>query len=345
MIRVQKQLNTIDGASLMSQTLAPTNFIVDSLISQGLHVLGGASKAGKSWLALWLSVTIAQGSDVWGMKVKQGTTLYLALEDSTLRIQNRLFDITDDAPENVHFGTESLRLDNGLETQIESFLSMHPDTVLIIIDTLQMIRGMNYDSTYANDYRDLSVLKRIADRYGIAILLIHHLRKAPDEDVFNTISGTTGIMGAADTCFVLTQSERGGKKATLFCIGRDIEYRQIELERDENNVWQMISDSYEKPEILGGQITVLLSTLMRNEKRIIGTPTEVAEKIDPAGAHGITPRKVSKLLAQNVDTFQKIGITFDFRRSNGKRIIEITSADSAVNHGAERIDPIGTVSS
>ena len=92
------KLNTIDGAFLMSQPLRPPNFVVDTLLSQGLHILAGSPKVGKSWLALWLAVTVAKGESIWGMGVKQGTTLYLCLEDSTLRIQNRLFEITEDAP-------------------------------------------------------------------------------------------------------------------------------------------------------------------------------------------------------------------------------------------------------
>ena len=159
----------------MSLPLKPLNFVVDTLLSQGLHILAGSPKVGKSWLALWLSVMVAKGESVWGMPVKQGTTLYLCLEDSTLRIQNRLFEITEDAPANVHFTTQSDILGKGLEEQLRTFLAEHPDTVLVIIDTLQMIRGSNYDNTYANDYRDLSALKRIADAHGIAILLIHHL--------------------------------------------------------------------------------------------------------------------------------------------------------------------------
>ena len=109
------------------------------------------------------------GEPVWGMQVKQGTTLYLCLEDSQLRIQNRLFNVTEDAPPNVHFCTESHMLGDGLVEQLEQFLGEHPDTSLIIIDTLQMIRGTAYDNTYANDYRDLSVLKHLADTHGIAI--------------------------------------------------------------------------------------------------------------------------------------------------------------------------------
>ena len=97
-MKKENRLLTIDGETLMSQPLTPLNFVVDTLLSQGLHILAGSPKVGKSWLALWLAVTVAKGDPVWGMGVKQGTTLYLCLEDSTLRIQNRLFEITEDAP-------------------------------------------------------------------------------------------------------------------------------------------------------------------------------------------------------------------------------------------------------
>ena len=140
-MKKENRLLTIDGETLMSQPLTPLNFVVDTLLSQGLHILAGSPKVGKSWLALWLAVTVAKGDPVWGMGVKQGTTLYLCLEDSTLRIQNRLFEITDDAPASVHFTTNSNTLGKGLEEQLRAFLAEHPDTVLVIIDTLQMIRG------------------------------------------------------------------------------------------------------------------------------------------------------------------------------------------------------------
>ena len=140
-LKKENRLLTIDGETLMSQPLTPLNFVVDTLLSQGLHILAGSPKVGKSWLALWLAVTVAKGESIWGMGVKQGTTLYLCLEDSTLRIQNRLFEITEDAPASVHFSTNSDTLGKGLEEQLCAFLAEHPDTVLVIIDTLQMIRG------------------------------------------------------------------------------------------------------------------------------------------------------------------------------------------------------------
>ena len=143
------KLETINAEDLQNRTYEPTHFLADELIPEGLHILAGAPKIGKSWLALWLAVMVAKGDPIWGMGVKQGTTLYLCLEDSTLRIQNRLFEITEDAPASVHFTTNSDTLGKGLEEQLRAFLAEHPDTVLVIIDTLQMIRGAGYDNTYA----------------------------------------------------------------------------------------------------------------------------------------------------------------------------------------------------
>ena len=125
------RLSTIDGETLMGKPLQPLNFVVDTLISQGLHILAGSPKVGKSWLALWLAVTVAKGEPVWGLPVKRGTTLYLCLEDSQLRVQNRLFDVTEDAPPNVHFCTESRILSDGLTEQLEQFLREHRDAPLV----------------------------------------------------------------------------------------------------------------------------------------------------------------------------------------------------------------------
>ncbi len=337
------RLPTIDGETLMSKPLQPLNFVVDTLISQGLHILAGSPKVGKSWLALWLAVTVAKGEPVWGLPVKQGTTLYLCLEDSQLRIQNRLFDVTEDAPPSVHFCTESRILGDGLEEQLRQFLTEHPDTVLIIIDTLQMIRNAGYDNTYANDYRDLSALKKLADAHGIAVLLIHHLRKEKADDVFNRISGTTAISGAVDASFTLVEEQRGSGRARLSCIGRDIEYRELELRRNADNVWEVTADSYQHPELLGDRIIFLLSELLCGCPKFIGTPTELAQRIDPDGKEGVTPKNVSRKILQSVAALSAIGITAAVRRSNGKRLIELHRADSDGNAGAGNIVPVDPV--
>ena len=339
-MKKENRLLTIDGETLMSQPLTPLNFVVDTLLSQGLHILACSPKVGKSWLALWLAVTVAKGESIWGMGVKQGTTIYLCLEDSTLRIQNRLFEITEDAPANVHFSTNSDTLGKGLEEQLRAFLSEHPDTVLVIIDTLQMIRGAGYDNTYANDYRDLSALKQIADAHGIAILLIHHLRKESADDVFNRISGTTAISGAVDSSFTLVEERRGSGRAKLSCIGRDIEYRELTLERNGENVWELVSDIRTQPELLGDRIIYLLSELMRERTKFIGTPTELSERIDPVGVERMSPKKVSRQILQNLDALRKIGISAVVRRSNGKRLIELRRAESDDTQDTQVVDPI-----
>ena len=219
------RLQTIDADTLQSTAYEPVSFVVDDLLPQGLHLLAGAPKIGKSWLALWLCLCAAQGKPLWTFATRPCEVLYLCLEDSFQRIQSRLFDLTEDAPPTLHFAVMSQQLHNGLVEQIEQFLKEHPQTRLIVIDTLQRIRTAGNDANqYASDYRDIGVLKALADKHRIAILLVHHLRKMNDDDPMNMISGTTGLSGATDSNFVLRKSQRREDTATLYCTGRDIPY-------------------------------------------------------------------------------------------------------------------------
>ena len=167
------KLETINAEDLQNRTYEPTHFLVDELIPEGLHILAGAPKIGKSWLALWLCLCVAQGQALWNFATTQGEALYLSLEDSFQRIQTRLFDLTEDAPPTLHFAIMADTLKHGLDQQIEQFLTEHPDTKLVVIDTLQRVRGTGSDSNlYANDYHDIGILKQLADRRQIAILLM-----------------------------------------------------------------------------------------------------------------------------------------------------------------------------
>ena len=336
------RLQTIDADTLQSTAYEPAFFVVDDLLPQGLHLLAGAPKIGKSWLALWLCLCAAQGKPLWTFATRPCEVLYLCLEDSFQRIQSRLFDLTEDAPPTLHFAVMSQQLHNGLVEQIEQFLKEHPQTKLIVIDTLQRIRTAGNDANpYASDYRDLSALKRIADAHGIAILLIHHLRKMNDDDPMNMISGTTGLSGATDSNFVLRKSQRRENTATLYCTGRDIPYRELVLEFDgEDHVWKLLSDDCEQTEQPTERILFFLSELLRDRTEFIGTPTELSAQIDPAGSEGITPKKVSRLILQSVAALSKIGISAVVRRSNGKRLIELRRAESDDAQGTQAVDPI-----
>lgn len=143
-----------------------------------------------------------------------------------------------------------------------------------------------------------------------------------------------------DSSFTLVEERRGSARAKLTCIGRDIEYRELELRRNEENVWELVSDNREQPALGEGRIVCLLSELMGRQKTFIGTPTELSKQIDPEGVAGITPKKVSRMIMQSLDALRERGITAMVRRSNGKRIVELHRAESADAEGVPDIDPI-----
>ena len=134
--------------------------------------------------------------------------------------------------------------------------------------------------------------------------------------------------------YVMTDGDK------LSCIGRDIEYREVTLERNGENVWELVSDSRTQPELLGDRIVYLLSELMRDRTEFIGTPTELSERIDPVGVERISPKKVSRQILQNLDALSKIGISAVVRRSNGRRLIELQRAGSDDTQGVPAVDPV-----
>ena len=250
------KLKTVDAETLLSTPMSKTMFIVDGLIPQGVNVLSGASKIGKSWLMLWLGLQVSQGLPVWEMKTQQCDVLYLSLEDTYKRIKYRLYNLTDDPPRNFHFAVMCGLIGNGLEEQITDFLKEFPKTKLVIIDTLQKVRdskgGTGKTGMYGNDYDDISSIKRIADEHNIAIILVHHLRKLKDgDDPFNEVSGSTGIIGAADTNYILKR-KRSDNTATLLVSGRDVEYQELTLQFNDL-VWELVerknSEEIHKAEI------------------------------------------------------------------------------------------------
>lgn len=129
----------------------------------------------------------------------------------------------------------------------------------------------------ASDYSDLSVLKNIADELGIAILLIHHLRKKKMTTILSTeYAGTTGIQGAVDSSFILSEDVRGSGQAKLYCVGRDIEYREICLKRNEENIWEVVSDSFQNKDVLLHDVVLLISDFMKDKNYYTGSPTELS---------------------------------------------------------------------
>lgn len=318
------QFKTIDAETLMTTFLPPTKFVVERLLPQGLHVLAGAPKVGKSWLALWLCLCVAKGEPVWDFRTNKGGVLYLCLEDSYARVQNRMFQITDSAPDTLHFANLAGSVGGGLEEQIKRFLKeVQPDTSLIVIDTLQKVRKQGDGANpHANDYRDLSALKRLADEHHIAILLIHHLRKMNDDDPLNMISGTTGISGATDSSFVLKEKKRGSHKAVLYCTGRDIEYMELSLcSEKELHFWQL-TEPVEEEQVPVDPELVFLSDFLKQLKSFDGTATELAALLEEHTGEKLLPSVLSKRLVRYAADLDKAGI----------RIVSSRTRDSCQLH-------------
>lgn len=132
-----QKLKTVDADTLLYQPLDKPCFVVDGLIPTGLSLFCGSQKIGKSWLMLKLCLCVSQGSPFWEMPTTQSDVLYLCLEDTFYRIQNRLFKLTDEASGRLHFAVASCKLTDGLVGQLEDYLKAYPKSRLIVIDTLQ----------------------------------------------------------------------------------------------------------------------------------------------------------------------------------------------------------------
>lgn len=311
-----KKFNSKSCEEIMTTVYKPIEFVVDNLLAQGLYILAGAPKVGKSWLALDMCLSIAKGEKVLGQQTTQGTALYLCLEDSYVRIQNRLYEITDVPAERLHFVIMSESIGNGLEEEIENFKNEHYDLKVVFIDTLQKVRNES-ESGYGTDYKELSVMKALADKLEITIVVVHHTRKCADSDPFNMISGSTGLSGCVDGSMVLIESKRGSRKAKLHCVGRDIENQEINVVF-ENSRWK-VSDDIKN--VKPNYFSFAVHDFMVTQKTFKGSATQLAEKLSALLYKEVFSNRVKKDLIQHAYDLQDYGVAFESKRSNGQRII------------------------
>ena len=321
-----KTLNIIDAHELMERDLPPPRFCVDTLLPHGLSILGGAPKIGKSWLMLDLAVRVAKGEPLWNLPTRQSAVLYLCLEDSEKRVQQRLLTITDEVPEQRLFlATQAGKLTDDLCDQIREQKSLHPDVALVIVDTFQMVRGGSGDVSYAGDYEDVRKMKELADALGIVLLLVHHLRKRGDGDELNKLSGTTGLSGAADAVFVLDKNDRMQDEAKLMCTGRDIESRELALRFNRADcVWNLVSDSMEQSSLFLPDELAALVALMKSRGAFSGSNTELAYQISVRAGVSVPAKGLKQLMNKWRGRLEREGIRFRSRRSNGERLVEVT---------------------
>jgi hypothetical protein len=287
------ELETISADKLAAMDLPPVKYIVQGYIAEGLTVLAGRPKVGKSWMALGLALAVASpdGHAFGSIPVEQGDVLYLALEDNKRRLKRRLNQMlpSGSVPDRLEITLSCPRLDRGGIEMIKRWIERHPSARLIVIDVFKKVRPepRDKDSLYDGDYRAIEPLKQLADERGIAIVVLHHTRKMPADDPFDTVSGSTGLTGAADTVLVLAGDPRGG--TTLYGRGRDIEEIETAVQFDR---------LYGSWTILGSASEVRLSD---GRSEILGALRGTAEPMSPreiADVTGLSYDSVRQMLTR-----------------------------------------------
>ena len=257
----------------------PSKPVVEGLLYNGTYLFVGAPKVGKSFFMAQLGYHVSKGIPLWNYPVTQGAVLYLALEDTEERLQKRLarmFGVEDS--ENFYFAVEAETLNTGLEEQLEQFVERNKDARLIIIDTLQKVKEIGGDKfSYADDYQNVTRLKAFSDKYGVCILLVHHTRKLDSSDSFERISGTNGLLGAADGAFVMEKEKRTDNKATLEVAGRDQQDQKIYLQFDrEHCLWKFVKNDVELWKKPPNPLLDAVAALIKNSKVWTGSATELS---------------------------------------------------------------------
>ena len=314
--------------------------VIEGLLYQGTYLFVGSPKIGKSFFMAQLAYHVSTGTPLWDYPVKKGTVLYLALEDDYRRLQERMYRMFGtDSTENLYFSVSSKPLGNGLTDQLSGFIREHPDTTLVIIDTLQKIREVDSDSySYAKDYEIINQLKQFSDSWGICLLLVHHTRKQKSSDNFDMISGTNGLLGCADGAFMLYKENRTSNKATLEISGRDQQDQKIHLIRDEEKLcWNFEKAETELWKEPPEPLLECIANLVTEENPTWqGTATELIEKL----GLDMKPNVVSLKLNVNAGRLMNdYGIRYTNQRNHSGRMI-FFSLLSKVTSSAESKIPL-----
>ena len=317
-----RYLHTVSMTELYDTVYRSRPPLIDGLLYPGTYLFVGAPKLGKSFLMAQLAYHISTGMPLWNYPVRKGTVLYLALEDDYSRLQKRLYQMFGtESTENLYFSVSASQLGSGLDEQLQNFVQEHPDTELIIIDTLQKVREVGGDSySYANDYDIIARLKQFADNSGVCLMLVHHTRKQKSDDPYDMISGTNGLLGAADGAFLLQKEKRRANAATLDVSGRDQQDHRLYLNRNpEKLIWELERTEAElwklPPEPLLELVAKQLSDDAPNWQ---GTPTELVSLL------GVDMKPNALTMKLNINAsrlLNEYGIRYESSRCHdGRRI-------------------------
>lgn len=318
-------LHTVSLEELYDTVYQSRTPIVENLLYTGAYILAGAPKIGKSFLVAQIAHHVSTGQPLWEYEVNRGAVLYLALEDDYQRLQermSRMFGV--EGTGELFFAVAAKQIGKGLDEQLAFFLKEHPDTKLVIVDTLQKVREVSGDAySYAGDYEIISRLKEFGERYNICVLIVHHTRKQPAGDNFEMISGTTGLLGCADGALLLQKPKRTLNEATLDIVDRDQPDQRIHLTRDEVTLqWCFEEAERELWKEPPDPLLIAVSKLVTAEQpQWKGSATELAEALQLT----IQPNALSKKLNVKAGKLmQSFGVRYENTRTRSGSSITLT---------------------
>ena len=325
-------LHTITMTELYQTAFRSRPPIIDGLLYAGAYILAGAPKIGKSFLVAQIAYHVSIGRKLWDFDVHQGTVLYLALEDDYQRIQSRMFMMygVNDTP-NLHFATAAGKIGTGLDEQLENFMREHPNTKLIIIDTMQKIREVGGEAySYASDYEIIGRLKQFADKYCICVLTVHHTRKQPAGDSFEMISGTTGLLECADGSLLMQKKKRTALEATIDVVGRDQQDQILYLSKDPNTqIWNLDRTEIELHREPPDPTLEAVARLVTSEQpEWAGSPSELAEALDTGMAANALTKYLNIKCGRLKDEY---GISYENKAKHSGRRVTLTLLPSEVS--------------
>jgi len=237
---------------LLDMPFIEPRWAIQKLLPEGLLLLVGKPKLGKSWLALQMAFAVASGAPIFeDYQATKGEVLYLAMEDTPQRLQTRSQRVLSSIaapPQGISFATQWPRLDQGGLDQLEDFVKDCPLLRLIVIDTWAMLAPgtPSRSRSYETEYAGLAPLKQFTSAHHVSLLLVHHLRKTPGQDVLDEITGSTGLIGAVDGMLILKRV-REQEEASLFVTGRDLPEQSLSLLFDPTTAqWKRGQDYQEK---------------------------------------------------------------------------------------------------
>ena len=315
-------LHTMSMPELYDTVFVPRVPIVDGFLYGGTYLFVGAPKVGKSFFMAQLAYHVAMGIPLWDYPVRKGTVLYLALEDDYARLQRRLSGMFGiECADNLYFATQAKTLNEGLDRQLEGFLKERKDARLIIIDTLQKVREVGGDRySYSSDYEIVTKLKSFSDKYGICLLVVHHTRKLESEDSFDMLSGTNGLLGAADGAFIMHKKKRTDNEAVMDIVGRDQPDQKLTIEFDrERCVWKFKKAETELWKQPPNPLLEAINVFLTDRQAWEGTATELVNQLpDMQLQANVLSRRLNTV---NSQLFNDYGIFYDNKRGHERKII------------------------